>query len=199
MQIRQAGRRLAANLAKNGNIDEKYIELYARAMEIGLAIILNVVTILIIGGIIGMWWESIVLLALIIPLRSYTGGYHTRNYLRCYLTSTGLLTGSLLFLRFELGNREMEQTLSAVFVIAVAAILIYAPQPDDNRPLTTSERRIFRRRAAAIAIIESIGGVVLVLSGNDCGYVAMMAVVVCACAVILKVFCRMVQNRGLRG
>lgn len=48
-------RRIALRFAENGNIQEKYVELYKVAMESALAMVINIVTTLTIGYLLGMW------------------------------------------------------------------------------------------------------------------------------------------------
>ena len=61
---------------ENENIISENREIYRYGIQIGLVITLNLITSLLIGAIFGELIFSILLLAVYIPLRTYSGGYH---------------------------------------------------------------------------------------------------------------------------
>ncbi|WP_303864846.1 accessory gene regulator B family protein [Alkalibaculum bacchi] len=54
-------------------------ELYTYGLKQGSLMVLNIGTIIIIGIILKMIWQSILLMFVYIPLRTYAGGYHART------------------------------------------------------------------------------------------------------------------------
>lgn len=66
-------------LVSNEIIIEENSNLYSYGLQQGLLMILNIATILGIGMVLNMVWESIVFLLTFIPLRSNAGGYHAKT------------------------------------------------------------------------------------------------------------------------
>lgn len=175
----------AAKLAENGSIQEKYIALYAKAMEVVLAITVNTVTALLIGYFLGMWWHCIILLAAFIPLRSYAGGYHARGYISCYLESCVLLASALLFIKYFIYEGTLIVRIWQLFLVSVIIIFLFAPLADENKPISEKEAKVFKRRARIIAMIEAAAVMGLTYFQSTYSYAVMMAVIISALVLVL--------------
>lgn len=180
-------RKTAAGLAENGNIQEKYIELYAKAMEVALAMGVNLVTGLLIGYFCGMWWHCITLLIAFIPLRSYAGGYHARGYISCYFESCALLTAALLFIKYYIIEKNITVRIWQLFLISVIVIFLLAPLADENKPISEKEAKVFKRRTRIILIAETLLVVIFTCLRVDYSYSIMMAITICAFALVLHI------------
>lgn len=178
-------RKAALKLVERGSIEEKYVELYVVAMQSLLAMLLNVVTTLVIGYLLGMWWQSVILFAAFIPLRSYAGGYHARGYISCYLESCVILTAMLLVMRFIIQNEVSAYGIWIPFLIAAAAVFLLAPLADENKPISEKEAMVFKRRARIILILEIVISGVLGAMHVDYCYAVMMAVILSALLLLL--------------
>lgn len=64
-------------------ISKENEELYKYGFNIGLTILINLLSSVLVGVFFGMIFESMIFLMGYIPLRSYAGGYHARTPLRC--------------------------------------------------------------------------------------------------------------------
>lgn len=53
----------------------------------GITVLINLISTIVIGVIAGNVFESIAFLVFYIPLRSYAGGYHASTPRRCYFIS----------------------------------------------------------------------------------------------------------------
>ena len=175
----------AAGLAQNGNIQEKYIKLYAKAMEVVLAMGINLLTALLIGYLCGMLRQCVLFLIAFIPLRSYAGGYHARGYISCYLESCALLTAALLLIRYLGTQRTITTAFWQVFVISAIVVFTFAPLADANKPISEKETVIFRKRARLILCAEVLITVIFTCLRVDWSYPVMMAVAVSAFALVL--------------
>lgn len=162
-------RKTATMLAANGNIQEKYIELYAKAMEAMIAITINLVSALVIGYFCGMWWYCVILLVTFMPLRSYAGGYHARSYLSCYFQSCGLLILVLLSIKYVVLNGNMDVIVWQLFFASIIIIFLLAPMADKNKPISEKEAIVFKRRTRIVLMVEVI--TVLILSWLHVTYV----------------------------
>lgn len=178
-------RRIALRFAENGNIQEKYVELYKVAMESALAMVINIVTTLTIGYLLGMWWHSVILFAAFIPLRSYAGGYHARGYVSCYLESCTLLTAMLFMIKNVLQKEEMIWGTWLLFAVAIAVIFWLAPLADENKPISEKETVVFKRRTRRILLLEGVLSLLLGIRGIDYCYSIIMAVTLSALLLLL--------------
>lgn len=139
--------KIANSLIKTGSIPSEEKQLYEYGIRLGILQIINLLTILAIGLIMGMGLESLVFLIACAPVRSYTGGYHASTPLKCYLLSIPLSLAVLLGIRLIPWNAML--SLSAL-LFAAAVILLLAPVEDLNKPLDQIEKTVYRRRARAI-------------------------------------------------
>ena len=176
----------AVALAANGNIQEKYIELYAKAMEAVLAIAINFATALLIGYLCGMWWHCIILLVAFIPLRSYAGGYHAGGYVSCYFASCGLLWSALMIIRYIALRGGALESIWQLFFASSIVIWGLAPMADKNKPISEKEAVIFKRRARIILMTESVIVLVLAYLHSDYVYSVIFAIVLSAFALAMQ-------------
>lgn len=172
-------------MAENGNIEKKYTALYAKAMEILLAVGINLVTALLIGYFCGMWWHCIVFLAGFVPLRSYAGGYHAGGYISCYFESCAVLTAAMLFVKYFVLERGRDAEIWQAFLISAVVIFLLAPLADKNKPISEKEAVVFKRRTRIILTAEIILVVILTCFGYEYRYALMAAVLVSALALVL--------------
>jgi accessory gene regulator B len=142
--------KITDGLVNNGVITNEDRELYAYGFYTGALMLLNVVTTLVIGLIFGMVLESIVLMMVYIPLRSYSGGYHAKTAFHCYLFSTIAMLAALLGIKLIVWTG---------FICLIAAlvtggmIFLLSPVENANKPLDQIETVVYKKRARTIFII----------------------------------------------
>lgn len=190
-------RKTAISLAASGNIQEKYIELYAKAMEVVLAIGINLVSALLIGYFCGMWWHCILLLLAFIPLRSYAGGYHARGYVSCYFESCGLLAAVLLAIKYVALDGNRMASVWQLFFASVIVVFSLAPLADENKPISEKEAKVFKRRTRIVLIVEVLIVMILAYLRSEYAFSVMFAIVLSAFALVLyrvMEYCN--RNRG---
>ncbi|MCR6545868.1 accessory gene regulator ArgB-like protein [Dehalobacterium formicoaceticum] len=145
------------------NRDDK--ELYLYGLKQGLIMLANIITMIMIGLIFGMVWQSIVFMVAYLPLRSYAGGYHAKTQIQCYLFSIVLIIAVLFAIKF------ISWTSLVCFSLAVVAgiiIFILAPLEDSNKPLDDIERAVYKKRTRIILGAEfCMLLVMLILDANQ--------------------------------
>lgn len=112
--------------------------------------VINILSVVLIGFALGMFWECLIFLFAYIPIRSYAGGYHANTPLKCYLFSLVLVTALLL----EISKASWNST--ALWVVSILAGLIIfwlSPVEDSNKPLDQIEITIYRKRTYIILAI----------------------------------------------
>lgn len=143
--------KIIAKLIQSGSIRDEDKELYAYGLQQGLFIILNILTTLLIGQVCGMFWQSLLFMAIYLPLRSFAGGFHAKTPTLCYLYSIILTSAVLLAIRFIPWTNYICLGLA---VLSGAGILILSPVEDSNKPLDKLEITVYKNRTRIILIAE---------------------------------------------
>ncbi|MDD3172891.1 MAG: accessory gene regulator B family protein [Herbinix sp.] len=150
------------HLVANGNINTEDRELYEYGLRQGILSIINLMTAILIGYLLGMVWQSIIYMISYIPLRTFAGGFHTRTQFRCYLFSIYLILGVLLANRYIPGTSYNVLILT---IISCIIIICLSPVEDSNKPLDKTERIVYRRRTIYILITEILTIILLISLG----------------------------------
>jgi len=170
-------------MVKCGTVADQDKKLYLFGIQQGLTNILNLVTTVIIGLVLGVLWQMLLFMAAYIPLRSFAGGYHAKTPLRCYILSVLLLTAIALAIKyvdlhiyFQLG----------LLISASITVFLLSPVGNENKPLDELEKKIYKRKTIVICISEISTAIVLLCLNFTVLAVSMIwAVVVCAGMLIL--------------
>ena len=83
--------KITQRLCEKGIISESDFDLYEYGFNMGITVLLNLISTIVIGVIVGKVFESIAFLVFYIPLRSYVGGYHASTPRRCYFYNVPLV------------------------------------------------------------------------------------------------------------
>lgn len=137
-------------LVSNKIIPVEDKDLYIYGIQQSLLILLNIITTILTGIILGMLWQSIFFMVAYIPLRSYAGGYHAGSKLSCYLLSIVMMVGALSGIRLIPWSSLICTTL---IIVGWVIIWFLAPVDDRNKILDQTERRFFKKRTRIILSI----------------------------------------------
>lgn len=143
--------KIGDNLVRSNVIKEEDAEIYIYGINQILVSVLNVSSALIIGLILGMFFESIIFMAAYIPLRSFAGGYHAKTPIRCYFASLIIMFMILLFCKYVSFNLFL---YSGILVISLLACAFLCPVQDNNKPLDSIERQRYRKISVVILFVE---------------------------------------------
>ena len=129
-------------LSRNAIKDEDY-EIYQYGLEQLFTSILNMLTLLVIGSIMGMIWQGIIFVLSFMLLRKYAGGYHASTPLGCYLLTTLIITVALSVMKyFEIS------ILIYLVLLMVSSVIVYMLTPVEavNKGLDKIEKIIYRKK-----------------------------------------------------
>lgn len=136
--------------------------IYAYGLHQGGFIIINMLTYFLISILFNMLLESLLFFVCYIPLRSYAGGYHAKTQIRCYFLSILMITLVLLAIK------TVPWTSYIIIGLTISngsIVFILAPVEDSNKPLSDSQRKVFRKVARTILLLESTIVVLLLYYG----------------------------------
>ena len=118
-------------------------EIYEYGFELLIADLINFSAILLIGGLAGQLWYSVLYLLIFVGLRSFCGGYHAKTHLRCHICTIGA------YLLFMLCNMWLSPDNAILLLgenlLASVPVVLFAPIPHANKPLTDAVRKKNRR------------------------------------------------------
>ena len=154
--------KIADSLVHAGAVPSEDKALYEYGIRQGILTVINIVTAVLIGLILGMVWQTIVFLIAYTPIRSYAGGYHAGTPLMCYLLSIPMIIAVLFGIRLIPWNGYI---FTFVIICAGIAIIMLAPVEDANKPLDQLERAVYRKRSRMVLVVLSIAAVILWFAG----------------------------------
>lgn len=146
--------RIVSHFVRQGVITVEDEPIYLFGLDQIFFQLLNLITAIVIGLIMGMLPEALLFIVAYIPLRKYAGGWHASTQLYCFLLSTVLIVAALLFI----GAVPLTY-LALVLLIVPGAIVIFimSPVANENKPLSKNEHKTYGRKARVIlAIILAI-------------------------------------------
>ena len=177
-------------LYKNSAIEKDEKESCLYGIQITTANLINFV----IAFGIGFWRESLLEIAVFyvvfVSLRFFCGGYHAKNYGRCFC-----LFAITCVLHLVVSNVIMVYVKNGVWLWLAAMILlgicifVKAPIEHKNRPFTTDERALFRKRSIQLYLVWSFAGTIAWLCSVN-------RLLVCFISVFLIIFIYMLIERG---
>lgn len=128
-------------------------ELYIFGVNQFLNMLLNILTALFIGILFGETLRVIMFMLAYVPLRSYAGGWHSRTPLRCYIFSV------IMLIVVSIGMKYLymaEWVYYVVLATSALIVLLLSPVEDKNKPLDEMERKVYKRRAVLIVVLELV-------------------------------------------
>ena len=155
-------RKIVESLIANGAVPSEDRELYEYGIRQGSLMVINLVTVILIGMFLGMVLQSLVFMLAYIPMRTYAGGYHANTQLRCYLLSIPFMMIVLLGIRMIPWNGYV-----CLCVLLCIGLVLYklAPVENPNRPFREIEFKVFKKRTRIIAVALSCSAILFWIVG----------------------------------
>lgn len=152
-------KRIAGFLLKAFRVEEKvekeHLEICQYGMEILISTCFSILSVMIIGTVGKAWLESFFFLICFSFLRKQTGGYHAGSYFTCNL-SLIICYSSLLYI-YQATVRGFGWTeLTVIFFIHFTVWYFFMPVENENKPLTTSQRRKAKKYSLCISAVYAI-------------------------------------------
>lgn len=178
-------------------IKEEDKAVYVYAYETLLMRVINFLIAIIAGVATKNLLAVIVFLVSYIPLRTYAGGYHSRDSIRCMIFSTLLILGVALITKIPLYEKSPFGffVFVGIGILSYAVILFVSPVADENKPLSEEEKRQYAVKARMIATVIIIAAFIfLFIEKPGIGGVLLLVQVIMACMLLLGI----ANNRRLK-
>lgn len=145
----------------SGKIKQEENSVYLYGYTLLFEKLINIIIVLFISLVTGRWIEIWGFLLAVIPLRSFTGGWHAEKFWQCTVISN---TAVILFLLLIKETIVKNQMIYTVFEVAIGVLMyVLVPVQNRNKPLTAKERRTFRKISYSIWAVESCIMMVFIL------------------------------------
>lgn len=147
--IHKISLKLAQELLKRTGIVDYSLDVYIYGIELIISTTAEVFAILFLSLVLWSFWEGVAFIVCFFTLRIFSGGYHAGTYRNCFLVTTGtfltieLMTGILMGLDYG-------DIVYGVLILAGVYVILCAPAPHKNHPL--SRERMVRNRKIASTI-----------------------------------------------
>lgn len=121
--------------------DSKLLAIYHYGIEITIASIVNFVLVFLLGAVTGTFWDCLVFLAVFVPLRQCTGGYHAETYLLC---NTVL---AVTYLSVAASTRLLPINwygVIAIWAVTLIIVCFFAPCENKHKKVSTAKKKRFK-------------------------------------------------------
>lgn len=154
-------------------VDDETKECYIYGLEILLSGIVNVAVILILSLITNSFFNALIFLAVFIPLRQFTGGYHADNYIACNVGFSICYLLNVLISK----NASLTSMLMIFFITVVGGYILIGmmgPVSNPNKLITEIQKEKNKKMAIILFSIEWVIGLLLMLFTYECSATIMV-------------------------
>lgn len=139
-------------LSKNLQIDDAELDLYELGIEVIVSTIFTSAFILLIGGMLNRLAEAFLFLICFITLRNYSGGYHAKTRMGCFVASIAsyFSTDGIACLIRKIPENVQYFALAAGYFITLVIFYFVAPLENPNKRLLPEWKKHNRVMAFAI-------------------------------------------------
>jgi len=153
MKLETVAEKMTGCLAKQGLIEPDQSEVYVYGMTLLISSAATLFATLLIGLAFHMPNDVLVFLLFFIPVRIFSGGYHSSSYLRCFLTFM-LILGSFIAILRNLPERAVLPSTVIASLMSLFLIFKFAPVSHPNAPIRETDWFRFKRLSRIICIVE---------------------------------------------
>ena len=137
------------------DINEEKAEILDYGLHLIIGEIPKVFIMIGLAFLLGVGELSILAFLLILPYRSFSGGFHLKTHLGCILCTTSFYAGTALLSKYITLTEPVKYiAIIAVWIFGMIMIKLYAPADTENVPIISKKER--RKRKIASYIMLSI-------------------------------------------
>lgn len=174
--------KIADKLEHCGIISKSNRTLYEYGLRQMFATILNILTMLLIGFIMGLAVPAMIYIIAYIPLRVYAGGYHASTPQRCWAFSAIMLWIALCIVKYT--PQMYFWVITTLSLIACIVVFLLSPVEDRNKRLDEKEHHVYHIRAIVVMTIEAVAAILLFVFHFK-QFVLVLEIAWCSLAVML--------------
>ena len=162
MLLDSASTKLTQYLIRNNVISGDDFPIYKYGLELLISSIIETVVICVLGSIAFTLFDAVIFIVCFVLLRSFSGGFHAKSYLRCTVYSTVTFCSVALAAKYlHLGLI----TLSVISIIDLAVIMVFAPVENPAKPIENDQKPKLRMISTLVCIAFIVVSFVLYCLG----------------------------------
>lgn len=147
----QAGK-LADSLVTRGVSAPEDRDILAYGLSLALELGVNITTTIALGALFGSVIESLVFLGTLSFLRSYAGGFHCKTARSCYLSSSVVVIGVLVTVKW-VPVSYIPWMIVGLLLLSLPTLMYLAPIGTPTKPLDEVEHTYYRKKTRSHLLI----------------------------------------------
>lgn len=151
----QLSKRITNILIRNRIISEKEKEIYIYSFQIILSSFISSLFIIIWSLLFKQIFNTIIFFIGFFLCRKFSGGYHAKSHVGCFLFTQTLFISYLSLISFT-NILESKLTFILVTLFTNIIILTFAPIDNGNKPFSNEETVRFRKKSRILSLINII-------------------------------------------
>ena len=144
---------ISSEFVKHKIISEDAKEVYKYGVEITLSSIIGFLITVIIGMLFNSLIHTMIFYVIFISLRSMTGGYHAKTYLKCNFIFTPITLFAIVFSKAASEINRSINLLTFLFLPSETIIIWLAPVENINKPIEKKKRVYWKITAVITSIL----------------------------------------------
>lgn len=153
--LNKSANSLVRLLEKYYDLSDEERPVYVYGFELLLSTLSSMITIFSVSIIIGKPGYAIFFMLFFFSLRLFTGGYHAKTYLRCFITTNTLFIATILLTKFILFF-QLKWIMPILVIISSTVIWIFAPIKNIHRPCSEESYIKNKKRAHLLSYLCSL-------------------------------------------
>lgn len=150
--INKLSESIAKKWIERNVIESEDYELYHYGLFIVLSEVLFLLFTLLVGAIFNITLPSIVFFVTFSIIRRFAGGFHAKTELHCQIISLSFLFFSVVTIKYSSKYINDFNVICGVLICMILLIL-FSPSDTPQKPLSISERKMFKKITFFVSII----------------------------------------------
>lgn len=182
--LNQVSSKLAKVLIRKAKCIEYEEEVYVYGLELTLSTLAGFSAILVLSILFKAFDEGITFLFMFVPLRLYTGGYHSSTYGKCFLVSI-ISFVSIMIIRRLLVLILAPGKIFCLYLIITIYIAVNAPKLNNNQRINEAKVRRCKYIALTLLGIDSMWVMYLWYIESNLMYISILSVCLVAAFMLI--------------
>lgn len=142
---------------ENPDFDEARLEVINYGLQLIIGEIPKMFLAIALAFILGVGKYTLITLACLIPYRGFSGGFHLKTHIGCFICTTAMYCIPGVFAKYiPITGNYKYISVSLLFVFAIIMISIYAPADTINLPILTKKERKTKKILSYITMAISL-------------------------------------------
>lgn len=147
------------------DIDDERAEIITYGLQLIIGEIPKIFITLAIAYILGVLKLTLITVLVLMPYRTFSGGFHLRTHIGCIVSTTAYYCGVAFIGKYLIIGESIKYILAlAIWIFGMIMIKLYAPADTENVPILRKSER--KQKQILSYITFSIGLIVAVIINN---------------------------------